>query len=40
LQLADFQHVLERTPGVGADVFQPGAPPQEWLEPTGKVPHP
>ena len=33
-QLADTQRLLEQTPGVGADVFQPdGAPPAEWLEP-------
>jgi hypothetical protein len=38
-QLADFQRVLEQTPGVGADVFQPGAPPPEWLEPRGTPQH-
>jgi hypothetical protein len=32
-QLADFQRVLEQTKGGGADVFQPGAPPLDWLEP-------
>ena len=30
-QLTDIQHLLEQTPGVGADVFRPSAPPPaEW----------
>jgi hypothetical protein len=32
-QLADFQRVLEQTPGVGGAGFQPNAPPFEWLDP-------
>ena len=32
-QLADFQRVLEQTPGVEAGSFRPNAPPFEWLDP-------
>lgn len=32
-QLADLRYVLEHLPG-GADTFQPGPPPHEWLDPT------
>ena len=32
-QLADLGYLLEHLPG-GADTFQPGPPPHEWLDPT------
>jgi|HubBroStandDraft_6_1064221.scaffolds.fasta_scaffold344971_2 hypothetical protein len=31
-QLDAIQQMLEQTPGVGADVFTPGAPPSDWLD--------
>ena len=31
-QLADLRYLLEHTPGLGADTFQPGPPPHEWLD--------
>ncbi|HEY1775684.1 MAG TPA: hypothetical protein VGG41_05940 [Solirubrobacteraceae bacterium] len=31
-QLAAIQQALEQAPGVGADVFVPGAPPGDWLD--------
>ena len=32
-RLAELQHALEHTPGIGADTFDPSAPPPtEWLE--------
>jgi hypothetical protein len=32
-QLADLHHTLERTPGIGANTFDHGLPPNEWLDP-------
>ncbi len=32
-RLAELQYALEHTPGIGADTFDPSAPPPtEWLE--------
>ena len=32
-QLDDLRYALEHAPGVGADVFRPGPPQHEWLDP-------